>query len=560
MEMRRLLSRLSMIFRHIRKAVSFSYRLGIRYFLNLISAYFVLPCIMAILPLYAMVNRQLRSLTRSLNREMVHWQSRKEEVLELGKRGYSIGIGEIGLKEKELNRLKKLLQCKAEVVIAEVDQDGGILSYYGEIEGLPTISREDFLPKTRFSLKVCALNDTIILKKQYNVDKIAFLNELSTLHTLAVVGCNVPAIIDVDFDNLQISTSFIPGYTVQEILAQHGALIRDRDIKRDMYLMSLTSKDRVRFYQEEGSRTLSSVINTQLIDKVYLLVKQSHKVGIELYDIKYGNVIVEKTTGKLFLIDFDSTRRYSNLRSKTFAVQRDRDIEKFNLFFNADKLTYQRIKDRIAHNDIPGIDNLYAPVYFGYGLRVGPLWDVNTGYGRWHFILKDRLLPLDGKRILSLGANCAFNEIQMLRYGAKEVIGLEIDEQWIAQGLFFKEAFEWADNDSYNFKYIKEDMAKLPSMDLDNFDMVIALCSLYYLSDEDMLRVAKYVSTITDTFIVQCNTRRDIGRDDDHSYEKASVEYNMKLLQQAGFSTIEVVAPRAYSRPILIGKKDGRDS
>jgi len=360
---------------------------------------------------------------------MAHWQSKKAEVLELGKRGYSLHIDEIGLEEKELKRLKELMQYQTEVVIADVDQDGGLLSYFGDIEGLPTISREEFLPRTRFSLKVCALNYTIILQKQYNDNKTAFLNELSTLHNLALTGCaDVPAIIDVDFDNLQISTSFIAGYTVQEMLAQHGALIRDRDIKRDMHLMSLTSKDRVRFYREEGRRTLPSVINSQLIDKVYLLMKKGHMVGIELYEIKYGNVIVEKTTGKPFLIDFDSTRRYSNPRSKTFAIQRDRDTEKFNLFFNADKLTYQRIKDRVAHNDIPSIDNLYTPVYFGYGLRIGNLWDVNVGYGRWHFIVKDCLPPLDGKRILSLGTNCAFNEIQMLRYGAKEVIGFEIDE------------------------------------------------------------------------------------------------------------------------------------
>ena len=143
----------------------------------------------------------------------------------------------------------------------------------------------------------------------------------------------------------------------------------------------------------------------------------------------------------------------------------------------------------------------------------------------------------------------------MLRCGAKEVIGFEIGEQWIAQGLFFKEAFEWADNVSYNFKYIKEDMAKLPSKDLGKFDMVIALCSLYYLNDEDMVRVVEHVSSITNIFIVQCNTRRDIGRDDDHSYEKASVEYISRLLLNAGFVNIKVVAPKGYSRPIVIGKK-----
>lgn len=516
---------------------------------------------MIILPFYAIIFRRYRFLASSfsLNVKMVQWQSRKKELLKVGKRGYSLHKNELGLKDEELERLNKLLQSQPEVVLADIDQDGGLLSYFGDIKGLATISREEYLPRTRYSLKVCALHDTIILKKQYNKNKIAFLNELSTLHNLALKGCDVPAIIDVDFENLQISTSFIPGYTIQEMLACHGALIRDRDIKQNMLLMSMMSKDRVNFYQKEGKRNLPFVINKQVLEKVYFLIKKSHEAGIELYDIKYGNVIIEKNTGRPYLIDFDSSRRYPNLFSKTFSIQRDRDIDKFNLLFNSDKLTYQRIKERIANNNLPGNDNLYAPVYFGYGLRIGSLWDVNTGYGRWHFILKDCLPPLYHKRILSLGANCAFNEIQMLRIGAHEVIGIEIDEQYIEQGLFFKDVFEWADNRSYNFKYVREDMAMLPILELGKFDVVIALCSLYYMNDEDMQNIVEHINNITNIFIVQCNNRRDIGREDNHCYEKASVEYNMKLMLHAGFSSIKVVAPKDYSRPILIGKKNGVD-
>jgi tRNA A-37 threonylcarbamoyl transferase component Bud32 len=512
---------------------------------------------MAMVSLYAMVNRRYRSLARNLNlnRELAHWQSRKAEVLEVGKSGYLLHIDKIGLKEKELKRLKELLKCQAEVVIADVDQDGRLLSYFGYIEGLPMISKQEFLTKVRFFLEVCGINDEVVLKKHYRGNRLAFLNELSVLHHLASICCDVPAIKDVDFDNLCISISFIPGCTLQEMLAQHGALIRDGDIKGNHYLMSLSSEEMLRFYFNEGKRTLSSVVDQQFIDELYIKIKEIHKAGIELYDIKWGNVIVEDTTGKPFLVDFDSSRKYSNPKSKMFTIARDRDIEKFNLCYNDDKLTYKRIKDKVACNDVLSIANLYAPVYIGYGLRFGNLWNVNVGYGRWYFILKDSLPPLHGKRILSLGVNCAFNEIQMLRYGAKEVIGFEIDEQWIAQGLFFKEAFEWADNASYNFKYINADMAKLPYMGVGNFDMAIALCSLYYLSDEDMARVAEYVSTITSTFIVQCNVRRNIGRPNSHSYEKASVEYISELLVNAGFSEIKVVAPKGYGRPVVIGKK-----
>lgn len=551
-----------MILKKIKKAVSFSYLLGIRYFSNLISAYFVLPCIMAVLPLYAMVYRRYRSLARALNlnKEMAHWQSIKEKVLELGKHGYSLHIDEIGLEEKELNRLKKQLEYGTEVVIAAVDQDGRLLSHFGPIEGLPMVSKQEFLTKTRFYLEICGINDEVVVKKQYGGNKLAFLTELDILHCLASVGCNVPAIKDVNFDDLCISMSFVAGCSLQEMMAGRGALIRDGDIKRNQRLMSLSSKERMGLYCEEGKQFLSSVVDQQFIDELYIELKKIHQAGVELYDIKWGNVIVEDTTGKPFLVDFDSARRYPNTKSKVFTIERDRDIEKLNFHLNADKLTYNRIKDKIASNDVPGISDLYSPVYFGYGLRIGNLWDVNVGYGRWYFVLRDALPSLGGKRILSLGVNSGFNEIQMLRHGATEVIGIEIDDQWIALGHFFKEAFEWADNRSYNFKYVHADIAKLPSIDLGTFDMAVALCSLYYLDDEDMARVVRHISTISNTFVVQCNIRRSIGRPGSHSYEKASVEYATELFEHAGFTALEIIAPKGYSRPIVIGKKDDSDA
>lgn len=101
---------------------------------------------------------------------------------------------------------------------------------------------------------------------------------------------------------------------------------------------------------------------------------------------------------------------------------RDRDIEKFNLFFKTKKLTYERIKKIIQDKKVPFLDKLYSPVYFGYGLRIGKIWDINVGFGRWNFILKKHLPALTGKRVLSLGANNGFNAIQMLKNGAEEII------------------------------------------------------------------------------------------------------------------------------------------
>lgn len=543
--------------RRIKKAIFFVRKLGIKYFTHLAYIYFVLPTFMNILPICAMVYRRYKYLWRCLNldKEISYWQSKKEEILRIGEKGYKLHIDDFGLNKEGLDKIKKSLQNQPELVIANVDQDGSLLSYFGPINAMPTISKEKFLKKSRFTIKVIVFNKIVSVRKEYKGNKIAFLNELSALHNLALAGCNVPAILNVNFDNLTITSSYIAGSNLLEKLAQKGALVRDRDIKKNSKLMSLSKRERWLKYLQEGRRVLPNVVGFPFIEDLFLELKKIHQAGFELYDVKYGNIMIEKKLQKPFLVDFGSAANDSGLGEKVFSVMRDRDIEKFNLAFNTKKLTYKRIKEMTKNKNIPYIDKLYAPVYFGYGLRVGRIWDANVGYGRWHFILKNSFPSLSGKSILSLGANNAFNEIQMLRNGAKEVIGVETNSEYIAQGNFIKEAFEWADNTSYNFKYLQMDMAKVPTMNLGHFDMVIALCSLYYLDDKSITNLVRYISNITDVFIVQCNVRTDIGRSDRYMYTKASVNYITKVLDSNGFSAIKIIAPTGYSRPLVIGKK-----
>ena len=152
--------------------------------------------------------------------------------------------------------------------------------------------------------------------------------------------------------------------------------------------------------------------------------------------------------------------------------------------------------------------NWYAPAYFGSGLRIGPIWSVHSGYGRWHYILKSNLPIQDSSRILDLGTNNGFYAMELLRRGAVEVIGVEPDETRVAQAQFVRAAFEWADNRTYNFRILHANMADVVSMDLGRFDMVIALCSIYYLEDDDISRVIRHVSGITDCFVWQCDLER----------------------------------------------------
>ena len=78
-------------------------------------------------------------------------------------------------------------------------------------------------------------------------------------------------------------------------------------------------------------------------------------------------------------------------------------------------------------------------------------------------------------------------------------------------------------------------------------------CALYYLSEEAMRRLVSHVFDITDLFLVQCN----IGtpRSDADTFRRASVEFNLELLKEAGFAQTRVVAPERFERPLIVASK-----
>ncbi|HUW18219.1 MAG TPA: DUF1698 domain-containing protein [Sedimentisphaerales bacterium] len=530
-------------------------RNGVVHSLYVFHVYFVLPFLVKILPIYAKSYCKLQKLMQlcwRAEREMRYWRLHREELLETGRKGYRAKIDELGLDPKTLRSLREASQNEKSVVIAEIDQDGFFLSHWGMIPNVPLISEKDFMARNRFTLEVVAIDEYVGVQKHYKEDKLAFLYEIRALHQLGLAGCNVPAIIDVDFDNLTLTVSYILGRVLREELAKRGAILRDRDVDDSRDFMSLDPKTRWLKRVQEGKRVLHRAVDPQFVEALFAELAKIHRCSFIYNDVKYGNVIIEKRTGKPFLVDFEYARYYPKLGEFVLRVLRDQDVEQFNLHFNTEKLTYKIITEKIK-----GVkrDQVYAPVYFGFGLRMGSIWSVDAGYGRWHYILKHNLPELSGKRILDLGANNAYNGIQLLRSGASEVIGFELDGKYIAQGNFVQAVFEWSDNRQYNFKYIQADMRRVQAMILGEFDIVMALCSIYYLDDDSIARLVRHISTITDFFVLQCNTEMNIGRSDPHVYDKASVEYNLAVVKRNGFPITRVIAPFGYSRPLVIGAK-----
>lgn len=469
----------------------------------------------------------------------------EEEMLLRGRAGYAIGVEAIGARPEDLPAGTQ------EIRLGEFDQDGFLRSEVGPLDGIPTVSAEEFVPRKKFGLTLVSRNGVLGVRKDFRGDRTAFLREVQALDILARARCNVPALLDIDVDSLQIVTSYIAGPVLREEIARLCPVVRDRDVQRHEFARLGPEEQRLARIRE-ARKVLPDVVDDEFVEELFRQIQVMHSHRLVWCDIKYGNVVIEKNSGKPYLIDFEHATHHPRLGSRAFRYLSDYDREQFNLHFGTSKLTTRRLR-RLTKAIPPG--EVYAPAVFAAGTTIGNLWGNICGDGRWRFMLREALPPFQGARILDLGANNGFNALTLLRNGAREVVAVELDEANFEQGKFLKAAFEYTDGAEYRFRYVHANMKDVMQMDLGRFDFVMALCSIYYLDDDEIAALARHLSSITDTLVLQCNTDRDIGRQDENTYVKASPDYARKVMRGAGFTDIQVIAPPGYSRPLLVGRR-----
>jgi tRNA A-37 threonylcarbamoyl transferase component Bud32 len=268
-------------------------------------------------------------------------------LLEAGEQGYRIRIEELGLDRENLALLQEAQQHSPEVEIAEFDQDGFMLSHFGPMQDAPIVSEAQFTPRNRTKLTLVALNGYAGVRKNYRGNKLSFANEIRALHRLGLAGGNVPAILDVDFDALTLTLSYILGPVLREELAKRGALVRDRDVNNNPQFAHLRGTERWRKRIQEGRRVLFDVVDAQFLGDLFGELGKIHASGFIWNDIKYGNVIIEKRSGKPYLIDFESIRSCPELGERAFQILRNQNIERFKLHFGAERLADNRVKERV---------------------------------------------------------------------------------------------------------------------------------------------------------------------------------------------------------------------
>jgi serine/threonine protein kinase len=438
-----------------------------------------------------------------------------------------------------IDRLSDSSEC---TVLADIDQDGFFTSHVGPMTGIPTVSSSEHQPRERFDVQLVAWRGGLAVRKSFRGDAASFVREVEALAALGAARCNVPALLDYDAEALTVLQEFVPGQSLRDALADRGAPIRDRDVASGTPKAKRIS---------DGRKYLHEVMPPARVDELAEQLRRSHAAGFILHDLKYGNVILHSMTQMPVLIDFDRASTHRRLPAGMRRVLRERDNVRLNALIGSDLPTRGGITtdSRLSHP--------YAPFSLPGGVHVGRVTSVDVGPGRWRFILRENLPALEGRRVLDLGANNAFNALQMLRSGAREVVAIELDSAAIEQGIRLRELYEWADGRRYDLRYIHDTMASPSIESLGHFDLVTALCSIYYLDEPEIGRVLRQLRRQTDTVALQCNVDTGLRRSEAETLYKASVGFAESALRAAGFNVITTLAPRGYSRPLVIGVAQG---
>jgi hypothetical protein len=339
-----------------------------------------------------------------------------------------------------------------------------------------------------------------------------FLKELNVLHRLGLAGVSVPEVLDIDFHEPALVTSFVGSWHVTPQLPREAVLALGDEMHR------------------------------------------IHRAGFALGGFRPEMVVVD-SSGKPWWADFTRASEHPGLPWEGFRFLVDKDVESFNRFFGTTYPTYSGLRTMARSRKLSQHFGSYSPAYLGAGIRTGPIWSLGTGWGRWESLLRRSLPDPTGMRILDLGANNGHNGLEMLRHGAREVVGIELNVERVVQGFRLKQAYEWSDGRLYPYLGCHGDMRDVTRLGLGSFDMVTALCSLYYLEEGEMVQLVSELREMTPILVLECNQRQDIGRADPDTYRKASLDFNLEVLHRGGFRDVEVIAPRWSQRPVLIGRR-----
>jgi len=277
------------------------------------------------------------SYTFNAKRQLHSLKVKKDDLLKYRETGPRTSIEEIGIKRgKDENTYTEIIRSP-EYILGEFDQDGYILPNRVSIDSLPVIDEEHFLPRKKFKIYLVATYGFLGVRKHYNGNVFRFISELQAYSKLQGRNINIPSIIDVDFNHLSVTFSYIKGPTIRESLYNIGAVIIDREMKTHPELYKYPDKNRWLIQSENKSASLYTVVDTQFVKKLFQEIQKIHDGDIYINDVKYGNIIIESSSGNPYLIDFETSRDLSVFGNTIKEIMKNHETELFNSLFFPEK-------------------------------------------------------------------------------------------------------------------------------------------------------------------------------------------------------------------------------
>src|SRR5437868_7908666 len=93
---------------------------------------------------------------------------------------------------------------------------------------------------------------------------------------------------------------------------------------------------------------------------------------------------------------------------------------------------------------------------------------------KWQHFANDIPRDLTGKSVLDIGCNAGFYSLEMKRRGAARVLGLDYDEEYLAQARFAAEV------SGFNIEFRRTSVYDVAALG-EKFDVVLFLGVLYHL-------------------------------------------------------------------------------
>lgn len=217
----------------------------------------------------------------------------------------------------------------------------------------------------------------------------------------------------------------------------------------------------------------------------------------------------------------------------------------------------RRLKSRIRQiEEETGDKKWYYYIDFGYGVKVGEEHrrDRTGGYENWRNFLVHHLPSLENLRILDIGCNAGIYDLEMVKSGAAEVIGIDLDTK---RAEFVRDWVEQREGrECGRVKFISADVGAYDFLSLGHFDLACMFCVAYHLG-EFIDTIFQQLREITSVVALQGNLPRLTSpKYENRKYQElAGVDGMVALLEAYGFRKIVVEAPKGYDKPLVIGRK-----